>query len=650
MPVSNTTVETAAARKLRMQYAGGVVKHLGLSMYRGAVPVLAELISNSWDADATRVDVTVPFDQPFTGKTIVVSDNGHGMGWGDVQDGYLVVGRDRRKATGKDRSPNGRMVMGRKGLGKLAGFGIAEIVEVRTVKDAWITHFRMDFTQMTQGGAVELIAPYEPDIIADHQIDEDDGTTVTLSGLHLQRRVLEEPFRESMSRRFSIVGAQFDVKINGRSLAGQVPTDLQFRFPADGLNDEYVDGVGQVQWWAGFTEKPIKVEDARGISVVVRGKMAQTPFFFGITGGVHGQHGMQYMMGEVFADQLDADKDLVATDRQALVWSEPTAASLMQWGQGKIHDLLRDWLAKREKANEEKLEGIVNELDQTVGERIGRLSPSEQSEARQVLRKLASIESITDEPDRAKELIDLVLRAFEDSSFFQLLKVLKETNETERDEITRLVTELDIFETVKMAEVVRARVGVIQKFKEMIDQDVPEKPDMQDFLHLHPWLIDPEWQVVEHERRLEKMLVDRFNLDPDGVDPNRKRVDFFCIGTRGRFLVVEVKRPAQPIGKAECIQAMDYVGYLREQAPTTEGRPNHYEGYLVGHHLTPDGKTWAKNAENSGIYVKTWQELLDTAERTHKEFLDVIKQRAPEDPRVRRVTAGQGDEAAGAAE
>ncbi len=382
------------------------------------------------------------------------------------------------------------------------------------------------------------------------------------------------------------------------------------------MNDEYVDGVGEVRWWAGFTEKPIKIEDARGISIIVRGKMAQTPFFFGITGGVHGQHGMQYMMGEVFADQVDAERDQVGTDRQGLVWSEPTPAALMVWGQGKIHDLLRNWLAKRERANEEKLETIVNELDQTVGERIDRLPASEQFEARQVLRKLASIESITDEPDRAKELIDLVLRAFEDSSFFQLLKVLKDTSEAERDEITKLVTELDIFETVKMAEIVRARVGVIQKFKEMIDADVPEKPDMQNFLFQHPWLIDPEWQVVEHERGLETLIIEKFNLDPAGVDPKRERVDFFCIGTRGRFLVVEVKRPAQPIGKAECIQAMDYVGYLRDQVPATEGRPNFYEGYLIGHHLTPEGRSWSRNAADSKVYVKTWTELLDIADRT----------------------------------
>ena len=48
---------------LTMKYAGGFVQHLGLSMYGGAVPAIAELIANAWDADATRVDIEFPFEE-----------------------------------------------------------------------------------------------------------------------------------------------------------------------------------------------------------------------------------------------------------------------------------------------------------------------------------------------------------------------------------------------------------------------------------------------------------------------------------------------------------------------------------------------------------------------------------------------------------
>src|SRR5713226_4366732 len=69
------------SRSLTMQYAGGVVKHLGLSMYRGAVPAIAELIANAWDADSSRVELTIPFATSLTDQEISVRDFGMGMTW-----------------------------------------------------------------------------------------------------------------------------------------------------------------------------------------------------------------------------------------------------------------------------------------------------------------------------------------------------------------------------------------------------------------------------------------------------------------------------------------------------------------------------------------------------------------------------------------
>jgi hypothetical protein len=527
--------------------------------------------------------------------------------------------------------------MGRKGLGKLAGFGIAEVVEVRTVKDRWLTHFRMDFLKMTASGRAPLIQPYEPEILADKRTSEKPGTLITLTRLLVQRSVDRDLFRMSMARRFAVLSGGFKVAVNGELLKRE-ETPLQFRYPSTGRNTEDVPGVGPIQWWMGFTEKPIPVDNARGIAVLARGRMAQTPFFFDLSGGAHGQHGMQYMTGEVVADQLDAAEDFVATDRQGVVWTEPMPAALLAWGEAKVRELLAEWVDSRTDANKQRLQEIVDRLDQTVEQRIGRLQPGEQAEARQVVHKLASIPTIVDEPDRARELLDLVLRAFEDSSFFALIRALGSTDRAARDEVMRLVTELDIFETVKMAEVVRARVGVIRKFREMIAADVAEKPDMQDFLFTHPWLIDPEWNVVEHETRLETLLVEKFGLDRNADEDSDKRVDFFCIGTRGRYLVVEVKRPSKSLGQKEITQIINYVGYLRDHAPATEGAPNYYSGVLVGHSVTPDGRRWATTAQKDGITVRSWEELLDVAERIHRDFLNVIRGRAPgDDPRVRSL-------------
>lgn len=630
---------SASNRRLQMKYAGGLVKHLGLAMYRGAVPALAELIANAWDADASEVRITIPFDTGgLKSREIVVADNGRGMTWQEVQDAYLLVGRDRRRTQG-EKTEGGRAVMGRKGLGKLAGFGIARLVDVRTVRDRWMTHFFMDFNDMTKEGKAGIVESYEPQIIADQATEDRNGTTITLKELQLTRSISKQEFIESMGRRFSILRKGFDVYLNDEIL-GPYETPSQFKFEGEQDGWEDVPGVGSVKWWIGFTEKPIQSEALRGVSVLVRDKMAQAPFFFDLSGGTYGQAGMQYLTGEVYADQLDQEKDYIGTDRQGILWAEPMPDALLKWGQGKIRDVLRDWVDLRNKKNEAELVAIVTELGNSVDTRISRLRPSEQKEARSLINKLASIESVTDDPERARDLLDMVLRAFEDSSFFALLRALSSTDKASRDEVLKLVTELDVFEVVKMAEVVRARVGVIRKFREMINDNVPEKPDMQDFLFRHPWLIDPEWMVVEHEKGLERLIVDHFKLEP-GADPDsEKRVDFFCIGTRGRHLVVEVKRPKKSIGEKEVNQIMNYVSYLRQQAPVSvQSRgPNLFEGVLVGHHLTPDGIRWRDMAEKIGIMVRPWDELLDVAERIHREFLDVMRDRAPRDVRVQGLS------------
>lgn len=637
--MTDQTPAPTEERRLHMDYAGGLVKHLGLSMYRGAVPAIAELVANAWDADAPQVDVSVPFATGLTDETIVVSDNGVGMTWDQVQDAYLLIGRDRRAAEG-NRTRGGRRIMGRKGLGKLAGFGIARIVEVRTVSEGWLTHFRMDFDKMTRGGQAQIIERYEPEILADEAVTEPTGTTIILRDVLLRRAINEDQFRSAMSRRFSILSAQFRVLINGEPLSPFEP-ELQFRFEGENNGFEDIDGVGQVRWWIGFTERPIPEPRARGIAVMVRDRMAQAPFFFDLSGGAYAQAGIQYMTGEVYCDQLDDEQDFVGTDRQGILWDEPMPAALLRWGDRKIRDLLRRWHEERTRENEEELERSLTSLNETVTERIARLQPSEQTEARRVIRALASIETVTDEPERARELLDLVLRAFEDTSFFALLRALAETGDEQREQVLRLVTELDVFETVRLAEIARARVKVIQKFRLMIESNVPEKPDLQDFLFEHPWLLNNEYLVVEHEKALETLIIEHFKLDPEADEDSDRRVDFFCVSTRGRYIVVEVKRPSKTIGKAEVSQIIDYVQFLREQAPTggtaEAQHANVYTGVLVGHRVSPAGQRWAKTAAKESILVRSWIELLDVAERTHRDFLNIVAARAPDDVRVRRV-------------
>src|SRR5947209_4382410 len=112
----------AGLPKFTMEFEPTTIEHLGLKLYSSLPPVIAELVSNAWDADATRVDITFPTGPLTPASEVVVRDYGSGMEATAIQEEYLRIGRNRRREKGTDRSPGGRKVTGSKGLGKLSAF------------------------------------------------------------------------------------------------------------------------------------------------------------------------------------------------------------------------------------------------------------------------------------------------------------------------------------------------------------------------------------------------------------------------------------------------------------------------------------------------------------------------------------------------
>lgn len=628
-------------RKLHMQFAGGLVKHLGLHMYSGPTPAIAELIANAWDADAQRVDIEIPLGEPWDEmkSKIVVADDGIGMDFHDCENKFLIVGRNRRAESG-DYTDGGRPVMGRKGIGKLGCFGIAKIIEVCSVREGWVTHFRMNYDNILRGSNGQMVAPYEPDVLRDERTNSADGTTVTLKRIQLSRAINEERFRRSMARRFAILKRNdFEVCINGTLLKPQ-ELEYEFRFPETDMQTETVGGVGTVNWWVGFTSKPVQYEDARGISVMVRQRLAQTPFFFNLRGGVHGQHGMQYMVGEAHADGLDeGDVDLIATGRASVLWDNPKAQPLLDWGQTKVKSLLREWASRR---SEKRIRELSRKIE--FSERIEKFPLRQRREIRKAIDKLASIEDIPQ--DRFEEVVEFLLKAYENESFMELIRQINAMDESAQDEIMRLFVEWDVLEAVHVAQIVRGRVEVIRKFRGLVQLGAREKPDLHNFLKTHPWLINRSWDTLESERGLDRLLIEQFELDRSGEDAGRRRIDFFCLGGAALYVVVELKRPGSTVGTSELRQLADYVDFLRRHtSQTTEPDGAHsVYGQLIASELAPEATAERDRLRNDNVYFVTWENLIDRAEKLHREYLDVVRSRAPkDDPRIMAIDAMDDD-------
>ena len=345
-----------AQQPLELKFAGALVEQLGAQLYPSATATVAELISNAWDADASNVWVTIPFGTRWTAEHVIeVIDDGHGMTRDQAQSQYLVVGRKRRLRDG-GRSPGGRAIHGRKGIGKLAAFGTAEVLDCYSVRDSQVVSFRLEYNKIR-------IEEPGANCLVDENIDQEplygpdktrlaSGTRIRLSSLHLKRAIPELQFMRSMSRRFALDQAVMRVFINGRQLQ-RFDMDLAYRFPKDGIPRGYEVAVGddgwgkeflpsgkEVRWWIGFTPKPLEAEYLRGISILGRGKLLQRPFMFERSQGVTGQLGQEYIVGEVIADWLDTgtdiEDDLIQTNRDQLQLEDERVEEILLWGRRRL--------------------------------------------------------------------------------------------------------------------------------------------------------------------------------------------------------------------------------------------------------------------------------------------------------------------------
>ena len=127
---------------MRFDINAAVVFRLGEELITDVVQALVELVKNSYDADATWVNVTIDTEgrnhhgrvyADATG-TIVVEDNGHGMDNPTIRKGWLTIANSpkrEQKAAGH-ATRRGRTPIGDKGLGRLGSQRLAQNVEIVT--------------------------------------------------------------------------------------------------------------------------------------------------------------------------------------------------------------------------------------------------------------------------------------------------------------------------------------------------------------------------------------------------------------------------------------------------------------------------------------------------------------------------------------
>ena len=614
---------TPSKKPYRMEFDVGTIKHLGLQMYSTLPPVIAELVANAWDANATKVEITIP-EMPIDQSTskIVISDDGIGMSDTDVRGKYLIIGRDRREKDHSDEtaSPYKRKIMGRKGIGKFSAFGIAKEIVVESVKDGNVSHFRMNYDELlAEEDKREIEFPPLPPTDTVHQ-----GTKIILKYItkFKNRRIPIGTIRRGLARRFAVIGEQngFEVIINDEPISIE-ERNLHHRTRIIRICGNTIrQRLELLSGWIGTLANKLR---ARYCSQ--RGKLVQEPFVFDAVVGQ--QFALSYLIGELHVDFVDEVEDTIATTRNSLVWDTEANTALKEWGQKEVNKTASLWAKKRGEDNERKLQ--EHPLYLTFQEQAGRIDKKREfKQANQLVRQL--IQQSTDKNPTAEikdfePMIQMFLDFWKFDSFREMAEDIKNTGIEEPEKLLNLFREWEILEAKEMAKVTEGRITSIKTLQRFIKNNAFEKPTLHDFLKEFPWIIDPHWTLVADEVQYSDLLRNTFPEIDDIPEANR-RIDFLCVGEGENLIVVEIKRPNSKVTLKELDQITAYVEFIETCIHGTSDPDHRYKevkGYLLcGDLVNRDQvKVRQRRLAQTKIYVRRYIDLLAAVERSHSEFL-----------------------------
>lgn len=344
-----------ATKPFQFEISLSVLNHLGHNLYRNFITVIAEAVSNSWDAEAQNVWIEIDKE----GNTFSIKDDGVGMTPADFQNKFLKIGYSKRR-DGKRTTRSGRPFIGAKGIGKLALLSCAQRVSIysKTVNTDYI------------GGVIDngdLDKAIKSDNTADEypleQLDlsrveglkqgHSHGTIIVFDGMKEKLRSSPAHIRKmlAMSFKFSLHDKAFKIFVDGVEVSEADLADLagstEFLWVVNAYADGFVESLKNLKappiaattklsigGFLATVEKPrnLKItgtDERATVDLIVNGRMREK----NILRHIPTQRIVEsYLYGQLHFDILDREgTDPFTSSREGVVEGDPQFQSLMNY-------------------------------------------------------------------------------------------------------------------------------------------------------------------------------------------------------------------------------------------------------------------------------------------------------------------------------
>ena len=659
--------------KFTMKISLNVLNHLGINLYSNIPAVISEVIANAWDADATRVDINFDTEE----KSITVSDNGCGMSLKDINNRYLYVGYQRRESSSQ-YTPKNRKPMGRKGIGKLSLFSIANQIHVQSIKDGVKNALLMnakDIEEEIDNDEPEEINPYHP---ADVEFDEnilkhETGTAIKITDLKKNfTAATTKGLKKRIARRFSIFDHQFVVFLNNEKIQysdrdyfhkarflfqyGEENFSVHCKkldrdekgapivFPRHSIFDENgnpsEDGQYEIKGWIGIAHHSNDLDEKsegeddnlNNIAIVVRGKMAQEDILHQFRIGALIT---KYVYGEIQADFLDedSDEDIATSSRQKINEDSPRYKALKTFIGKELLSIRTETDRLKQTKGVEK----AKNYHPKIKEWYESLNLNLQAKADTLFGTIEKIE--IDESHKATLYVNGIL-AFEKMKMQDSLDNLEQINPDHLQGLLKIFNDADDIEAVHYYEIVNDRISKIKKLKEITRDDEKERV-IQEYIFDHLWLLDPAWERATSESALEKTIqidvierlkkkdLPQITKGKDLPQITEGRIDIQYRKVSGAHVIIELKRASITMKKTELEEQINkYIKGTRVKLSSMNRPTELIEGIcIVG--MLPSGwedeKTKQREIESLrplSIKILTYDELIANAFSAYSKFIE----------------------------
>lgn len=129
-----------------IRVASTIIDYLSSGLYKSPAACLKELVNNSYDADASLVEIFVKPDA----DRIIVSDDGHGMDKDEFVSHFERISTSAKRISQATTLKFDRPKIGKIGIGFIAANEICEVIEIYSTKagSSDVLYVRIDFEEL----------------------------------------------------------------------------------------------------------------------------------------------------------------------------------------------------------------------------------------------------------------------------------------------------------------------------------------------------------------------------------------------------------------------------------------------------------------------------------------------------------------------